>query len=686
MAGMAQLCKSDNFTRAWRWLRTNADANYKGHFRKLYGIYAIADEGLLEFLRNNVSSGRYEPGQSCKLFSPKASGILRPYTLLNIEDQIVYQACANVIAEKLYPKVRKRYYEEVFGHLYAGKKSKWFYRKWSDGYKAFNDKARESFKDGYVYSASFDLTACYDSIDHGVLRHFLLDIGCEHDFVDTFVGWLSKWTATESGYFHNHGIPQGPLSSGLISEVVLKYFDEKREKTPRIKYLRYVDDIKLFAKSEAELRRSLVRLDLLSKDIGLYPQSSKISIHKVKDIEDELKSISNPTEPSIKKKVVDQDKLIKRIIELTPKYSIDNTTRFKYLLAHAEPNSKLANRLWRIYEKHPEIYLSLARYLSRYKTFPKKLEERVLTEIQNHKLYDAIVAAFINSSNSRVSGKSPLNAVRIVKARWKPTVNQPDLQAATATWLITHDSFSYKSCQTAAFRTKSWWAKAIITTELDDSVIGKPSLKEIANKQIRNKSADVSLSGALLIFAYELGVTKPYRDINPAAGKVLRSLGIIRRAPGAPCYIELSLKRMANVTAVVNWKAFFGTSYKDAEQQIIRCRSYADTDVNGWVNSMDVFMDRMLDKLFALDGTIGGYTLGRIGSALHSPTGRFATKYPETYALAEKIHDARLMSDLSHPVVRGTGKTTGRIKYNFLTKSKPFIRKSVAEIKAELGL
>ncbi len=686
MAGMTQLCKSDNFARAWRWLRSNADANYKGHFRKLYGIYAIADEELLEYLRSNVSSGRYEPGRSCKLFSPKASGILRPYSLLNIEDQIVYQACANVIAEKLYPKVRRRYYEEVFGHLYAGKKSKWFYRKWSDGYKAFNDKARKAFNDGCVYSASFDLTACYDSIDHGVLKHFLCEIGCDRDFVDTFVGWLSNWTATESGYFHNHGIPQGPLSSGLISEVVLKYFDEKREKTPRIKYLRYVDDIKLFAKSEAELRSSLVRLDLLSKDIGLFPQSSKISIHKVKDIEEELKSISNPTEPSVKKKAVDQDKLIKRIIELTPRFSIENPTRFKYLLAHAEPSSKLVNRLWRIYEKHPEIYLSFTRYLSRYKVFPRKLEERVLTEIKNHKLYDAITAAFINSSNGRMTGKCSLDAVKIVQGRWKPTINQPDLQAATATWLITHDSFSYASCQTAAFRTKSWWAKAIITSELDDSVIGKPSLEEIANKQIRHKSQDVSLAGALLIFVYELSVKKPYRDINPVAGKVLRSLGLIRRAPGAPCYIELSLKRMADVTLNINWRAFFGAEYKDAERQIIRCRSYADTDVNGWVNSMDVFLDRMLDKLFVLDGTIGGYKLGRIGSVLHSPRGRFAIKYPETYSLAERIHDARTMSDLSHPVVRGTRKATGRIKYDFLIKSKPFIRKSVAEIKAAFGL
>ncbi len=686
MSGMVQLCRAENFSRAWRWLRSNADANYKSHFRKLYGIYAIADEDLLGFLRGNVASGRYEPGQACKLFLPKASGILRPYTLLTIEDQIVYQACANIIAEKLYPKVRGRYYQEVFGHLYAGKKSKWFYRKWSDGYKAFNDKAREAFKDRYVYSASFDLTACYDSIDHGVLKHFLIAIGCERDFIDMFVTWLSKWTATESGYFHNHGIPQGPLSSGLISEVVLKYFDEKRERTSRIKYFRYVDDIKLFAKDEGELRRSLVRLDILSKDIGLFPQSSKISIHKVKNIEEELKSISNPSEPSVKKKFVDQAKLFKRIVKLTPDFSLPNPTRFKFLLAHAEPNSILAKRLWRIYEKHPEIYLSLSRYLARYKVFPKVLEERILKEIATHKLYDAIAASFITASNSRVAGRSSLDAVKLVKNRWKPTVNQPDLQAATAIWLITHDSFSYKSCQTAAYRTKSWWAKAVITIELDDSVIGKPSLEAIANKQIRSQSADVSLAGAFLTYEFGLSVTRPYRDINPVAGKVLRSLGIIRRAPGAPCYVNLSLRRMADITLNVNWRSFFGDDFKDAERQIIRCRSYADTDVNGWVNSMDVFIDRLLEKLFAVDGSIGTYSLGRIGSVLHAPSGRFATNYPETYALAERIHDARATSDLSHPVVRGTGKTTGRIRYSFLTKSKPFIRRSVAEIKAAFGL
>ncbi len=686
MPGMAQLCSEDNFKRAWRWIRSNPDANYKNYFRQLYSMYAISDIELLNDLRDRVRRGVYEPKHATKLFMPKASGILRPFSLLDLEDQLVYQASANIIAEQLYRKVRRRYYDEVFGHLYAGKTSTWFYRKWSKGYSAFNRSARVAYSDGYVYTANFDLTACYDSIDHGVLRHFLRGIKCHGDFVDKFIGWLSVWTATDRGVYHNHGIPQGPLSSGIVSEVVLRYFDEKRIKTKNIKYFRYVDDIKLFAKTEIELRRALVGLDLLSKDIGLFPQSSKISLHKVKDIEEELKTISNPIEPVLVKTTIDKDDLYKRIVELTPRYSIKNATRFKYLLAHAEPNSKLTNRLWNIYEKQPEIFLSFARYLEKYRTFPKNVEKRVFEEIKNHKLYDSIVAAFIDASNGRISGKSGIDTIKVVKSRWKPRANLPDLQAAAARWLIQHDSFSFSSSETAAYRSKSWWAKAAITFELNDDVIGKPSLEKIINTQLRSSCSNTSLAAVNVVNKYNLSINKPFRDINPLGGKVLRKLGLIKRAPGSPCYIAESMKRMAGVKTVINWRSLFGSSYRAAEKQIIQCRSYADTDVNGWVNAMDVFLDRLLEAVFTKDGAIGGYTLGRIGSALGSSTSRLATKYPVTYALANAIHGARASSDLSHPVIRGSSKPTGRIKFGYINTVKPMIRDSVNEIKTNLGL
>jgi len=211
---------------------------------------------------------------------PKSVWDFAPLLLVIVRDQIVYHAAGNLIAERLLPRVNHRYYKEVFGHLYAGKNSTWFYKKWSDGYKEFNRAARRAFADEFKFTASFDLTAYYDSLDHCVLRHFLERIGLDPEFCIQFTDWLEKWTATDREIYHNHGIPQGPLASGLISEVVLSHFDSLKPKGVKFRYFRYVDDIRLFAKSERDLRRLLVALDLLSKDIGLFPQSAKISIHE----------------------------------------------------------------------------------------------------------------------------------------------------------------------------------------------------------------------------------------------------------------------------------------------------------------------------------------------------------------------------------------------------------------------
>ena len=155
MSDLSQLRHPDNLRRAWRWLRSNPDAAYKSYFRSLYQRFAIAEDALLDDLADRLRRGIYEPESSTKLFHPKASGILRPYSLLSVEDQIVYQAALNLIAEKLYPRVVQRYNKTVFGHLYAGKTSTWFYRKWTDGYRAFNQATKQAFADGYVYTASF---------------------------------------------------------------------------------------------------------------------------------------------------------------------------------------------------------------------------------------------------------------------------------------------------------------------------------------------------------------------------------------------------------------------------------------------------------------------------------------------------------------------------------------------------
>lgn len=682
MADLDQLRQADNLRRAWRWLRSNPDSTYKSYFRSLYQRYAIAEDSLLDDLADRLKRGIYEPEPACKIFHPKASGILRPYSLLTVEDQIVYQAALNLIAEKLYPRVVQRYNKQVFGHLYAGKSSTWFYRKWSEGYQAFNQSTKQAFADGYVYTASFDLTACYDSLDHRVLKRFIGKLGFDEDFCNKFAEWLEKWTATERGIFHNHGIPQGPLSSGLLSEVVLSYFDELKLKHSDFRYFRYVDDIRLFAKNEHTLRRLLVSLDLLSKDIGLFPQSGKISIHRIQNIDDELKSISNPPETAITRKFIDQKRLFKRIRELTPRYWITNPTRFKYLLAHADPSSDLTARLWRVFEHHPEIYRSVCNYLKRYRKLPRVAGKKLIETIKNNGLYASVRAEFISAADGRLDANLDRALAKFVKTLWSPKGMPADLQMAVGRFLMRTGDLSANQIAYACRVAPSWWTRAALIEEVGPTTLGAVVAQTIICAGVKDCGSDTALAAAWKGFESAYVPVGSRKGWKKAAELLMCEVGLILRSTATHCGIDHAFGKLAAKIPTVNWRKLFGTRYTQAERQAIETVAASGVNITGFVNLLDVFNDLLLAALYKADGMIGSYRLGVIGSVLNAPTGKLATKFPKTYALAKEVHDKRYESMASHPLVKKTGKPTKRISYRFLLKAKQLIRESVNELAA----
>lgn len=679
MSTIQDLTSRDNIYRAWRWIRSNPDAAYKSYFRDSYTVYAVADDVLLADLRDRLRRGVFEPTNACKIFLPKPSGILRPYSLLTVEDQIAYQSAANVIAERLAPKVRHRYNREVFGHLYAGKSNKWFYRKWTDGYAKFNKAVREAYAEGFTISASFDLTACYDSLDHGVLRHFLERIGCDIDFCQLFSTWLSAWTATDHGIYHNHGIPQGPLSSGLLSEVVLQHFDANRGSEARIRYFRYVDDIRLFARSEHALRKMLVRLDKLSKDVGLFPQSGKISIHQVINIDDELKSISTPLETAVTGPTIDQDRLRRRITALTPRFKVQNATRFKYILGRATPNADLTRRLWRIYENAPEYYESIARYLTRYQRMPAAAAKRLVRAIREQDLYPAILARLIQAADGRLPSEEARRADYAIKKIWKPNSLQADLLAASGCWLLKRNRLTYAQTKYACQHVNAWWSRTRIIAALGDENIGMPSYAALINEALRDNSAEVALIAALAVVRKNVDVQPPMRTLNKSAAEFLKQFGIIRRGPPAQCGINSSLTRMLGEIPTVNWRALFGSDYLKAERQMILCRALATTNVSAWVNAFDVFDDWLLESIYRHRPALGKYS--GFGSVLTSS--RLVALFPRVHALITSVHNKRYGSPLSHARERRTGKATTPIKWSYLNHAKKVLRSAVHELSVE---
>jgi len=672
-----------NLRRAWQWIRSNPDRTYKSHFRELYSAYATADEALLKHLKNRLDRSIFEPSDACKLFLPKPSGILRPYTLLGIEDQIVYQAMANVVAERLQPRVKSKYNRQVFGHQYAGTSSLWFYRRWTDGYKAFNKAAETAFSSGYVWTASFDLTAFYDSIDHNVLRHMLKEIGLDHDFCIELTRLLNKWTATTTKIYHDHGIPQGPLSSGLISEAVLRHFDENFRTRFEVNYFRYVDDIRLFAKSEDHLRHALVSLDRLSKDVGLFPQSGKIDIHRVTDIRDELKSVSSPVETVLAGPVPDQPGIRRRLAELAPRengYRITDSTRFKFLLANADPSLRILDRLWRVFEHAPHYYPQVSAYLQKFRALPDKHSDRLLDHILMQDLYPAIRASLITAADDRLSVTRTKRLRSVLKPLWKPKTCTPELTAAL--WGALHRLSHLTESQTdyALLHSRIPWLRSRLHFGTPWVEIAEARRGRLLNASMRSKDADVALSAAWLAALWGCEIRKPIRDIHPLAKIVLREYGKLRRADTKVCGIRQALLEMTGMDVAVNWRKFFGKNYRHAESKIVACKGYFKTNPTAWVSVLDVFNDLLVDDLFKRDGSMGVRTLGKFGDVIGRKA--FKAKFPRTHALVDEVHKKRGESELSHAVVRATNEKTGRIPFKWLKTGRKLMCAALAEIKA----
>ena len=673
----------DNLNRAWQWIRSNPDRAYKSHFRELYSAYATADAALLRHLKDRLDRSIFEPSDACKLFLPKPSGILRPYTLLGIEDQIVYQALANIVAERLHPRVRAKYNRQVFGHQYAGSSSLWFYRKWTDGYKAFNRAAETVFASGFFWTASFDLTAFYDSIDHNVLRHMLKNIGLDHDFCMELTRLLNKWTATTTQIYHDHGIPQGPLSSGLISEAVLKHFDENFRTKFDVRYFRYVDDIRLFAKSEDHLRYALVSLDRLSKDVGLFPQSGKIDIHRVVNIQDELKSVSSPVETVLTGPVPDQAGIRRRLAELAPResgYRVADSTRFKFLLAKADPSLRVLDRLWKVFEHAPHYYPQVSAYLQKFRTLPDKHGDQLLGHIKGQDLYPAIRASLVTAADDRLSETRTKRLRTSLKQMWTPRTSTPELTAALWSALHRMSHFTERQADYALLYSRVPWLRMRLHFGMPWFDVTKARQDRLLNDSMRSEHADVALSAAWLAALLDCNIRKPIRDIHPVAKVILRENGKLKRADSKVCGIQMALLEMTGVDSAVNWRKFFGKNYRHAESKVVACKGYFKTNPTAWVSMLDVFNDLLLNALFSNDGTIGAKNLGNFGGVATNKA--FVSKFPKTHAYAVAVHTKRGEGELAHPIVKTTKAPTGRIPFKWLRTGRKLIAAATAEIKA----
>ena len=110
-----KLISVENLTLAWN--RINAGTNnlpYKNYYRTLFWYYNYDIDYNLKNLSKKLENKVYAPSKGLKVYIPKQSGLQRPFTLLEIEDLIVFQAIANIIVPAFGRKRRNLENQYVF--------------------------------------------------------------------------------------------------------------------------------------------------------------------------------------------------------------------------------------------------------------------------------------------------------------------------------------------------------------------------------------------------------------------------------------------------------------------------------------------------------------------------------------------------------------------------------------------
>lgn len=410
---LKQLATPSNLELAWRRITTGGNHQYKRYFRPLYVAYEVALDANLADLRNRLQGGSFTPSQPERIYLPKASGLHRPLSLIHIEDQIVLQAFANLAAKKLYRRRQPLQFKVVFSNILQRNDSIFFFKRWQETYAAFQRRIQKHYDAGLRWVGDFDLAAFYDTVSHDLLLKTIYPNTSSSGDMDWLRLCLATWSSEKAASRHGHGIPQGPLASDFLAECFLLPIDQALQKTPG--YTRYVDDVRLFGKTEDDVRAAIIQLERCCREHGLIPQSGKFAVKHAATLEEAmgmLPSIGDPQRSSAPARVhlpkARAQKLFISSLGGKP-YRVQDKARLRYVMYRAAPDAKLLKLVCGLVPHHPEHADAFFAYLARFPS--RKPITRLCVELIDKNPYAYVRGeAWLNLAR-QLQGSQPLDAL-----------------------------------------------------------------------------------------------------------------------------------------------------------------------------------------------------------------------------------------------------------------------------------
>ncbi len=215
----------------------------------------------------------YCPRSSKHCAVPKPGFMIRPGTVLEPEDAVVYTHLVATFFKQLQKEVKGIDVHVDIAYQLASSASSvdWTKRSFMI-WRQWREKSLAALKKGARFVVFTDITGFYDNISIQKLISEVRRIGAAADIADLLQECLRKWS-----HPRDEGIPQGYSASDLLAKLFMTPADRRLRQDGYI-HLRYVDDMRVFCGSKLQARNAIKHLSALMYARGLTLQSGKTEI------------------------------------------------------------------------------------------------------------------------------------------------------------------------------------------------------------------------------------------------------------------------------------------------------------------------------------------------------------------------------------------------------------------------
>lgn len=239
---LEQILDPNNLNKAYKQVKKN-----KGS----HGVDGMSTDALLEYLKQNGKSlreaildGKYRPSPVRRVEIPKDNGKKRQLGIPTAVDRVVQQAIVQVLSPL---------YDATFSETSYGFRPK---RSAHDALK----KSIEYANEGYTYVVDMDLEKFFDVVNQSKMIEILSRTIKDGRVISLIHKYLRAGAIVDKKFEETQvGLAQGGNMSPLCSNIMLNELDKAFEKRG-IRFVRYADDIMLFARSKRSATRIMAHI------------------------------------------------------------------------------------------------------------------------------------------------------------------------------------------------------------------------------------------------------------------------------------------------------------------------------------------------------------------------------------------------------------------------------------------